>query len=199
MRFPTMLSILVAAAAGATGLALAGGYQSTNPDACAVLRPARVKPVLGAGAISHREPVPLPELPRSNQNINDYLDVFRTSCTWADLRKGTFVNTQVYERNDAYTGKKPWSPADERAILAVLGSKGYYILFDNDRIAKQRRAPWLAGEDVMLVGDRATHGRRHVILGTDPTENLWIVISVIGGKRSAIDVATAVTRQLLGG
>ncbi len=193
-------ALAVALSAGVlVGAALAGGDQRTNPDACAVLSPSRVKSVLGPAAISHRQSFALPELPKADPDINHFLDVSRTGCTWADPRKGTFLNVQVYERNSEFTGKKPWTPATQRNILAVIGSQGYYALVDNERQAKQRGAPWLAGEEVMLVWDRATRGRRKAIIATDPTDELWIAISVIGGGRSAIDVATTVTKHLLGG
>ncbi|MFN0156271.1 MAG: hypothetical protein ACKVUT_17995 [Gaiella sp.] len=195
----SVLAGLALCACVLAGAALAGGDQRTNPDACAVLKPSRVKSVLGPAAISHRQPFALPELPEADRNINHFLDVSRTGCTWVDPRRGTAVNVQVYERNADFTGKKPWTPATQRNILALLGSKGYYALVDNDKQARKRAAPWLAGEDVMLVWDRATRGRLKAIVATDPTDELWIAISVVGGGRSAIDVATAVTKHLLGG
>jgi len=191
--------LLVVAVSLAAGAALAGAVMSTNPDACAVLRASRVKPVLGSTAVQFRQPFELPEPTKYQSNPRRLVDALHTGCTWVDQRRGTFVNVQVYQQNPDYAGKQPWTPQSGRNTLAAISTRGYYLLVDNDAEAKRRRSPWLAGEDIMLVVDRATRGKRKAILATDPTDDLWIVVNVVGGGRSALDVATAVTRQLLGG
>jgi len=64
-------------------------------------------------------------------------------------------------------------------------------------MAKKRKQPWLAGEDIMLLVDRKSHGRRTVILGFDFDDDTWVAFSVQGGPRSALDVASLITRGVL--
>ena len=136
--------------------------------------------------------------------LNHFLDVSHTGC--AILDPTTFasgrpvaVRVDVYERNQEYSGGgQAWTPLYERDLLAKLGSKGYYLLKDNDVLAKKRKQPWLAGEEIMLLVDRRTQGQRKVILGFDFDEDTWIVFSVLGGPRNALDVASLISRGVLG-
>jgi hypothetical protein len=183
--------------------ALADGYQETNPTACAVVSGSRARAVLGPRVQMHPERFELPKLPAADPNLNHFLDVSHTGCALLDpttLGSGrpVAVRIDVYERNPEYSGGgKPWTPDYEALLLAQLGSKGYYLLTDNDVLAKKRKQPWLAGEDIMLLVDRKTHGRRTVILGFNFDEDTWIAFSVQGGPRSALDVVSLITRAIL--
>ena len=64
-------------------------------------------------------------------------------------------------------------------------------------MAKKRKQPWLAGEDIMLLVDRKSHGRRTVILGVNFGDDTWIAFSVQGSQRSALDVASLITKGVL--
>jgi hypothetical protein len=194
----------------ATGLLLTGGAaaladdaQVTSPTACAVVSGSRARAVLGPHVQMHPERFELPKLPAADPNLNHFLDVSHTGCAIVDPATFTSgrpvaVRVDVYERNPEYSGGgKPWTPLYERLLLAKLGSKGYYLLTDNDALARKRKQPWLGSEDVMLLVDRKTHGQRKVILGFDFDEDTWIVISVLGGPRSALDVVSLITRGVL--
>lgn len=208
-----LIILAVFGVVASAGVALADGFQTTTPDACAVLKRTRVAAVLGGRVVSHPERFPLPELPRGESDINRFLDVAKTGCTWIDPAVAasgrlTAINVRVHRANPEYNGPTrpgdgpqralPWTPLYEREILAQLGSRGSYQLVDNDKLARKIRAPWLAGEDLMLVWDRATRGQRKVILGIDDDDGLWIAVSVTADGRSAIEIAVAVTRHLLG-
>jgi hypothetical protein len=186
-----------------TAVALADGYQETSPTACAVVSGARARAVLGPHALKQAEHFELPKLPAADPNLNHFLDVSHTGCAIADVTTFTAgrpiaVRVDVYERNREYSGGgEPWTPLYERLLLAKLGSKGYYLLTDNDTLAKKRKQPWLAGEDIMLLVDRKTHGERKVILGLEFDDDTWIVFSGLGGPRSALDLVSLITRGVL--
>ncbi|MFN8222635.1 MAG: hypothetical protein U0R50_05220 [Gaiellales bacterium] len=203
---------LWAGAAVALGLATSvataanGDEQHTNPPACHVLSKSRVDAALGGHAVAHEETYPI-ELPEADHDVNHFYDHFENKCAYAvptDIRVHgiTVLSVEVYERNASYSGggKDPWTPQHERNILASLGGgtggKGY-VLVDNDKLAAKRHQPWLAGEDVMLLYDRRTHGQGKAILGTDPDEDTWFAITVYTKKRNALDILAKATRGLL--
>ena len=179
-------------------VALADGYQETSPTACAVVSGSRARAVLGAHVRMHPERFELPKLPAADPDLNHFLKVSHTGCTIADPTtfasgKRVVVHVEVDERNPEYSGGgKAWTPEHEALVLAQLGSKGYYLLTDNDVMAKKRKQPWLAGEDIMLLVDRKSHGRVF-----DFDDDTWVAFSVQGGPRSALDVASLITRGVL--
>jgi hypothetical protein len=186
--------------------ALAGGVQSTDPDACQVLRHSDVAPYLGAKVQSHPTKFDLPELPEADQDMNHFLDVSRTQCTWAAPTKSTspkdleFVTLNVYERNPDYSGGgKPWTVDQGIIELVALGSAKGFINVDNGWLAKHYKNPRLDTESLFVVTDRKTHGKRRAYLGYELSQDLWIVLGAQTSKQSAIDFLIGATKHIVAG
>lgn len=197
--------------AGMSTVALAADVQTTDPDACSVLRRSDVAPALGAGVQSHPQKFALPALPKDDQELNHFLKVSRTMCTWADLPgksvepgqiEALIVN--VLDRNEAYSGGgKPWDASREALILTALGGKPVgstgYRLVANNALAKKLKKPQLAGDDVFILVDRRTDGARKAILGYRFDDGLWAYFGATTFKRDALNVLIAATRRVVAG
>lgn len=209
IRVSLTIGLLLLAASTAT--ALATEFQTTEPDACALLRHSDVAPALGAGVQSHAQKFPLPELSEADQDINHFLTVSRTQCTWVD-QPGKKVAVQriealivnVLDRNENYSGGgKPWDASREGLILIAIGGKpggsSGYRLVSNDDLAKKLHKPQLAGDDVFIVVDRRTNGAKKAILGYRFEDGLWAYFGAITFKRNALNVVLAATKHVVAG
>lgn len=189
-----------------SGTARAEEFQTTKPDACAVLRHSDLAPTLGSHVHSHTNKFPLPELSETDQDINHFLTVSRTQCTWADASKQAqigqieLVTVNVLDRNENYSGGgEPWSTEKPAIILVAIGTTKVYSLKDNDFLAEKLHQPQLAGDDVFIAVDRKTGGRRRAILGYRFNDGLWAYFGAITYKQSALNVLIRATRRVVAG
>lgn len=206
MRTLRTALLLLVAALFATGTALADDVQTTAPDACAVFTARLMKSVLGGGAIARPERFPLPERPASDPDLNHYLDVSHTSCTWANpasfLKTGVqAVTIQVYERNDEYSGGgKPWSVNERTAVYGRLIAATTIDMLDRKWFAVKYKTPAIGTETYLFIlGDHRTGGERRVWVGYRLDDGLWLDISVAATKRSAFAIAGPLIKRIVGG
>jgi hypothetical protein len=165
-----------------------------------------MKSVLGAGVTSHPDRFPLPERPPSDPDLNHYLDVSHTSCTWARpasfLQSGVeAVNIQVYQRNDEYSGGgEPWSTNDRVGLYGKLCVSSAINCVDPKWVARKFRFPAPAtGTLLFVLIDDKTDGKRHVWVGYELDDGLWLDIAVTATKRSALSIAGPLIRRIVGG
>lgn len=205
MRTPRTALLLVVAALFATGTALADDVQTTEPDACAVFTARMMRSVLGPGVRATPERFPLPERSASDPNLNHYLDVSHTSCTWANPasfpKSGVeAVNVQVYQRNDEYSGGEPWSVNEKVSVYARLGIASAINSVDPRWVARRFHfSTPPAGTPFFVLIDDKTDGKRRVWVGYQLDDGLWLDIGVAATKRSALSIAGPLIRRIVGG
>lgn len=201
MRTPRTALLLLVAALFATGTALADDVQTTAPDACAVFTARLMRSVLGGGAIARPERFPLPERPASDPNLNHYLDVSHTSCTWAN--PASFPKTgvqavviQVYERNDEYSGGgEPWSVNERIAVYGRLAAASAIEPADLARFARTYRLPALP-KQLLLLRDVKTGGKRRVWIGLQLDDGVWLDVGIASTTGNALALAAPLVKRM---
>ncbi len=208
LRRRSLLLILGVALLSA-GVALADGVQRTDPDACAMFTGRLMKSVLGPGVTARPEHLPLPKLPAADPNLNHFLKVSQTSCTWANpasfAKSGiAYVRVEIYQRNDDYSGGgKRWSVNSEWAGFGrLLSSRGVTIL-DQGWFAARYKAQGIVTAIVqgtlIIAGDAKTGGERRIWVGYELDDGVWLSIGVAASKRPAFLIVGPLLKQVVGG
>jgi hypothetical protein len=184
--------------------------EGTSGSACDVAG-SHIPKVLGKGATAQHEEIPFPEFPEGDKDQNHFVDVFEDGCTWAVVGKASksvgsvFVNVHLYERNQKYSGgtPDPWTPGYEaNTILKLVGigkpGTSGYVAFDPPELAKRAKISATSAEasvnatTKVIVGDRATRGRRAAIVGIATAGNqdfVAVAVSSTSAKVDALNVA----------